>query len=171
MLNGRVRHDDIPICVQYLTWSGVGSGKVNMGMPSEFDKWRDRLDDLKHRAKVVRGQWTPVPNNNVIAEMRSIYDSLRAVIERVVQDVFLNGAVKRFEDYIQVENLRSVAGLDKGHVTSVIDKYHDVCGLIAGHDRASGSPNSFEIDQLDADIQAVENIANSVKAARKASAR
>ena len=166
MLMRRSEHDRVPVLAQHLTWSGVGAGKVNDGPPGEFGKWTDRLNNLKHRAKVLRGRWTPVPSADVIIETRSIYSELRAIIERVVQEVFLNGTVRRFEDYIQVENLKNVVGLDGTLVSGIVDKFHDICGLIDGHDRAPGSPDSFDIDQLDTDIKAVEDIANDVKKAR-----
>ena len=166
MLVGRAEHIKANMLIQNLCWSEQGAGKVNDGLPYEFGKWQDRLGSLKHRAKELRQRWTPIPNDTAVRELRSIYSDLRAVIERIVQDVFLNGTVCRFLDYIRVDHLNDVAGLQGSDVNAIVDKYHDICDFVNAHDAAPGSPSFPDPEQLGSDIATIEGIVKSVGISR-----
>lgn len=54
-----------------------------------------------------------------IASMRQQYDCLRATLERVIQDVVLNGVVKRYRDWIKVDSLGEVVGFTQAKFDAI----------------------------------------------------
>lgn len=145
------------ILEQSLSVSNIGTGIVNSGVPWNQKNWTDRISEIRHLAKVLKGRWTACPDDKLVADMRVIYDKLRATIERIVQDVCLNGTVRRFEDYIRVRNLEKVPGLDLQLVRNLIKLYDDISDFVEAHDHSENAPTVPDISQLQSDIRNVED--------------
>lgn len=152
----------VPILEQSLSVSVTGTGTVNVGLPWNQKNWNDRISEIRHLSKLLKGRWTACPSDNLIAEMQKIYDKLRATIERIVQDVCLNGTVRRFEDYIRVQNLEKAACLDLQSARKLIRLYHEFCEHVEGHDHSESTPNILSIESLELDIQSLEDLTKQI---------
>lgn len=150
------------ILEQSLSVSNIGAGIVNSGVPWSQKNWTDRISEIRHLAKELKGRWTACPDDKLVADMRVIYDKLRATIERIVQDVCLNGTVRRFEDYIRVKNLEKVPGLDLQLVRKLINLYDDISDFVEAHDHSEGAPAVPDISQLQSDITSVEDTTKAI---------
>ena len=96
------------------------------------------------------------------------YSLLRSTIERVVQGFVLNSTVRRFEDYIRVNNLALVVGLEAGEVNEVRRLYKRCSDITEAHDAASvkdGPPPTAE--EFGKDIEALETVIQTIRNRRK----
>ena len=150
------------ILEQSLSVSNIGTGIVNSGVPWNQKNWTDRISEIRHLAKELKGRWVASPDDKLVTEMRMIYDKLRATIERIVQDVCLNGTVRRFEDYIRVRNLEKVPGLDLQLVRKLIKLYNDISDFVGAHDHSENAPAVPDISQLQCDITSVEDTTKAI---------
>ena len=152
----------VPILEQSLSVSVTGTGTVNVGLPWNQKNWNDRISEIRHLSKLLKGRWTACPSDSLIAEMQKIYDKLRATVERIVQDVCLNGTVRRFEDFIRVPSLEKAACLDLQSARKLIKLYHEFCEHVEAHDHSESTPNIPSIENLESDIQNLEDLTKQI---------
>jgi hypothetical protein len=116
----------------------------------------ERLDALgKAQKGFEKLPWPDEPSEELAGQITRQYSFMRATIERVVQDLFLNGTVQRFRDYIEVKRLAEVVGIQQAEVDELFrlnQRCHDV---VEAHDPASAkdepppSPDEFKQDIAD----------------------
>ncbi len=160
----RISAEQIGVSVleQSLCVSAKGTGSVSNGVPWNQKKWNDRISEIRHLTKNLKGRWTSPPSDNLISEIQQIYSKLRSTVERIVQDVCLNGTVRRFEDFIRVQNLEQAARLDLQDAQTLIRLYHKFCNFVDAHDHSESTPSIPSLQQLQSDIQALEDITNQI---------
>lgn len=153
---------------------GMRAGIVTPGLPWVHKSFGERIDTLeKAQKRFEKLPWPAELSEELAGEITRQYSFLRATIERVVQDQFLNGTVQRFRDYIDVKRLTEVVGLQQSEVDELFrlnKRCHDV---IEAHDPASAKdeppPTPDELKQDIADVRAlVETVKERRKAAKKA---
>lgn len=149
---------------------GMKAGIVTPGLPWIHKSFGDRIDTLeKAQKRFEKLPWPAEPSEELAGEITRQYSFLRATIERVVQDQFLNGTVQRFRDYIDVRKLADVVGLQQAEVDELFrlnKRCHDV---IEAHDPASAKDEPPPTpDELKQDIADVRALVDRVKARRNA---
>jgi energy-coupling factor transporter ATP-binding protein EcfA2 len=157
---------DGEIAIYSLETSGGFAGKVSEGLPWIHKSFKERLSNLDANCRrFERLPWPDDPSEELSSDMTRQYSFIRATIERITQDLILNGTVQRFRDYIEVSRLRRVVGLEDGEVSELLrlnQRCHDV---VEAHDPSSARdlppPNASElrqdIDDLKALIQRVND--------------
>lgn len=149
---------DGEIAIYSLEAAGGFAGKVSEGLPWIHKSFKERVSTLETNCrKFEKLPWPDDPSEDLASEMIRQYSFIRATIERITQDLVLNGVVQRFRDYIEVSKLRKVVGLEEGEVTELLrlnQRCHDV---VEAHDPSSAKdlppPTALELRQ---DIDALK---------------
>ncbi len=167
-LRDAIDQNNVPHVVHHLECVDGHPGCVSVGLPWEHKSYKDRLDRLEKAQKALVKNWPPYPNEEDRGKMRHQYNFLRATIERVIQDVVLNGVVRRYEDWIRVGNLGAVVGFAEEEFKE-IDRLHKACcDVVDAHDPSSAKnapvPN---VTQLGKDIADVKAVADTISERRK----
>lgn len=144
------------------------AGNVAAGLPWDHKSVADRIDKLeKSQKSFEKLPWPAYPSEDLAREMIRQYSFLRATIERAVQDLFLNGTVQRFRDYIEVKRLEQVVGLEEAEVKELLrlnKKCHDI---VEAHDPSSAKdeppPTPAELQK---DLEDLKLLISQVKARR-----
>lgn len=158
--------------LRFLEKIGTRCGSVADGLPWDHKSYRERIDSLeKAQKRFEKLPWPPEPEEALAREMIQQYSFLRATIERVVQDFVLNSTVRRFEDYIRVENLDKVVGLTESEVGDICKLYNRCHGIVEAHDPASAKDDPPPTAQeLGDDINAIKAAIGAIKRRRERTA-
>ncbi len=158
--------------LRFLEKIGTRCGSVADGLPWDHKSYRERIDSLeKAQRRLEKLPWPPEPDEALAREMIQQYSFLRATIERVVQDFVLNSTVRRFEDYIRVENLIKVIGLTAAEVGDICKLYNRCHGIVEAHDPASAKEDPPPTAQeLGNDINALKAAIEAIKQRRESTA-
>ncbi len=153
--------------MQHLEWKDDRPGYVVAGLPWEHKSYMDRIDRLEKAHKVLEKKWPTYPSQADASEMRRQYSELRATIERVVQDLVLNGVVERYRDWIRVGKLDAVVGFDAGEQQELVRLHQRCSDVVDAHDPASArnAPVPDPRD-LDSDLQRLKALIAAIKARR-----
>jgi len=162
--------------ISFLEWDGKYSGKVSVGLPWVHKSFGERIDALeKSQRHFARLPWPVDPPEELAGQMVRQYSFLRATIERVVQDYILNGTVQRFRDYIDIQKLNKVVGLEQDEVDEVFRLTQRCHDIVEAHDPSSAKddppPTANElkqdIDDLKHLIQRIKNRTNPSSVAKE----
>jgi energy-coupling factor transporter ATP-binding protein EcfA2 len=153
--------------MQHLEWQGDRPGYVVEGLPWEHKSCMDRIDRLEKACRRVGKDWPIYPSEADANRMRRQYNELRATIERVVQDVVLNGVIERYRDWIKVGRLDGVVGFDDAEHNEIDRLHKRCCDIVDAHDPASAknAPVPSPKD-LDLDLQSLKKFIAAIKARR-----
>ena len=122
----------------------------------------------KAQRSLVKRPWPPYPDQTLRSEMRHQYDTLRATIERVIQDVIFNGVVKRYRDWICVDRLADVVAFEASENEEIQRLHKRCCGIVDAHDPSSAKDSPVPTpDDLEADIEALKKVIDTIKTRRK----
>ena len=151
--------------LRYLEKIKDSSGIVSRALPWDHKGYKERIDCLGKKQKAFEKlPWPPEPHEELAREMILQYSLLRATIERVVQDFVLNATVRRFEDYIRVDNLKQVVRLEDSDVVKICSLYRRCSDITEAHDKASvknDPPPTAE--ELGRDIDALKTLIQAIK--------
>lgn len=158
--------------IQHLEWSGGKPGFVSDGLPWEHQGYKERINKLEQAQKnFEKLPWPPYPNDQQSEAMRRQYSQLRSAIERVVQDVVFCGVVKRYRDWIRMDNLEGVVGFSKQESAEIARLHKRCCDVTDAHDpssaKASPVPTAAELGKDIQDLQAVISLIETRKKANK----
>jgi energy-coupling factor transporter ATP-binding protein EcfA2 len=156
--------------ISSLDREGASAGLVKPGLPWVHKSFGERLDALEKAQKgFEKLPWPDEPSEELAGQITRQYSFMRATIERVVQDLFLNGTVQRFRDYIEVKRLAEVVGIQQAEVDELFrlnQRCHDV---VEAHDPASAKDEPPPTpDEFKQDIADLRVLIDSVNARRKA---
>jgi hypothetical protein len=155
--------------LRFLERIGQHAGAIQEGLPWDHKSYKERIDCLEKAQKAFEKlPWPADPHEELARQMIQQYSFLRSTIERVVQDFVLNSTVRRFEDYIRVDNLELVAGLEAAEVAEVRRLYKRCHGIVESHDPASardGLPPTAE--EFGRDIEALKAVIETIRNRRK----
>ena len=116
--------------VHHLEWSGENSGVVNQGLPWDKAGYKERVEQLKKEARALE-PWPPYPSDKQVTAARDLYSRIRATLEKVVEDVILQGVVTRFSDMVGVGNLHKITKLRQEDADAIVrlwKKCHRITG-------------------------------------------
>ena len=163
LLEKMCSNEGVACSILSLGWNGETCGFVSEGMPWEHKKYTDRIRELKQiqtRLSCVVGAY---PSEEQSADIRRFYGRLRATIELVVQEVCLQGAVRRFSDEIKMAKLAEISPLDTNAVRELYLLFGKCSDIFEGHDHASAANESIPLplemrEDIDSLVSAVEKI-------------
>ena len=112
-------------------------GHVCEGLPWGHQGYKERLASLENRQRDLCNSWSPYPSEDLIRNLRQLYNELRATVERVIQDVVFNGVVARYRDWVKVNKLKSVVGFTMPEHDDIARIYKRCCDVIDSHDPSS----------------------------------
>jgi energy-coupling factor transporter ATP-binding protein EcfA2 len=150
----------VRIELSFLESIGSSFGKVSEGLPWIHKSFKERISNLKATCKrFEKLPWPSDPPEELASEMIRQYSFIRATIERVTQDLILNGTVQRFRDYIEVSKLRLVVGLEEEEVTETLRLYQRCHDIVEAHDPSSAKdsppPTAAELRQDISDLKSL----------------
>jgi recombinational DNA repair ATPase RecF len=152
----------------HLEWRSEDAGHVIEGLPWEHMSYRERLVRLEKLQQDMAKSWIEYPGEDLRADMRSAYSSLRATIERVVQDVLFGGVVDRHKDYIQAGKLKGVVGITDIECDELIRLYTTCHGIVDAHDPSSAKNASVPTPtQLGNDIEDLRKVVGLINERKK----
>lgn len=125
-----INETDTKHTVHHLEWSGENSGVVNQGLPWDKAGYKERVEQLKKEARGLE-PWPPYPSDKQVAAARDLYSRIRATVEKVVEDVILQGVVTRFSDMVGVGNLHKITKLRQEDADAIVllwKKCHRITG-------------------------------------------
>lgn len=154
--------DEVKSAVCHLEWVGEFSGVVKPGLPWDKTSYKERIRVLQQRVRNM-APWLQYPTDEQVLFVRGIYSDIRATIEKVVEDIVLNGVVTRFSDVVGVGNLHRITGLRKEDAQGLIDlwkKCHRVTG--AHHQAQLKDAPVPDVDEMNADVSQIQVLADNV---------
>jgi energy-coupling factor transporter ATP-binding protein EcfA2 len=151
---------DEVMAIYSLEAAGGFAGKVSEGLPWIHKSFKERVSNLDANCrKFEKIPWPDDPSEDLVSEMIRQYSFIRATIERITQDLVLNGTVQRFRDYIEVSKLRKVVGLEDGEVTELLRLNQRCHDIVEAHDPSSAKdlppPSASELRQDIEDLKAL----------------
>ena len=139
----------IPRLFQHLTFSQRASGRVNEGLPWRHLGTKDRIDKLEGLARSLAKDEADLDSEVAGERSRHIYNLIREVTERGVEEVVFAGVLQRYNDYIRVPNIANTAGLTVAECKPIVEVYDKAKDIIMGHDKASAggftAPKAAEV--------------------------
>ena len=140
---------EIGLCKPDLPWFGSPT-------LTRISIMRDLLE--QRRADYEKASW-----EEKIKRTENFFGDVRETIERAVEREFLDGCVKRFENYIAVKNLWKASAFDDSDADSLHKLFRKCSPSIKGHDNAtSGRPSPPRIDDMLAVLDDLEALIKSV---------
>ena len=154
----------IPSVEMFLEWQENMPGCVTTGFPWNYKSYKERIDTLEQKQKEIETWWPPYPNEQESDQMRRQYDFLRATIERVTQDVVLNGVLKRDRNWIRINLLEGIVGFNLDECQAIQKLYKRTCDVVPSHDAPSEIvvpvPTATDLKN---DIMALKSIVQAIK--------
>jgi ABC-type lipoprotein export system ATPase subunit len=167
-LRVEIERQNVPHLIHYLEWRDGFSGCISAGLPWEHKSYEDRVDKLEKVQRDMNKNWPVYPNEDDRARMTGQYSLLRATIERAVQDIVLNGVVRRYDQYVRVENLKGLVGLEKVEHDEILRLYRVCHDVVNAHDPSSAKNAPVpSAQQLGKDIEALKKTVFQIKDKRK----
>ncbi len=159
-----IERQHIPYFIHHLEWRNGFSGYISAGLPWEHKSYKDRIDKLEKSQREINRNWPDYPNEEDRAKMTEQYSLLRATIERVVQDLVLNGVVRRYDQYIRVKNLKAIVGFEQVEHDEILRLYKVCHDIVNAHDPSSAKNASVpNAQQLGEDIDALKTVVDQIK--------
>lgn len=162
--------EKVPYSFCHLEWCNKLAGGVVDGLPWDHQGYKERLNNLKQNQRRLTQRWPAHPGSVDIDAMRDAYSKLRATIERVVQDLVLNGVVQRYSDYVHVNRLQAVVVLEDAdcqEIERLITKCHSIT---SAHDPSAAKNSSLPLpNELGQDMADLERVISDLIKRRKAS--
>jgi energy-coupling factor transporter ATP-binding protein EcfA2 len=170
LLEDAAEEAQVPIHAQNLEWQGGSPGVVVPGLPWDHQPYTQRIDELERTQRKLEKTLPPYPSAVEMGEIRRQYGLLRSTIERVIQDLVLQGVVRRHHEYVKAGDLRRVVGFPLSEFEEY-DRLIKRCNQITeAHDPSSGQnlppPTAAE---LGIDLSALKAIIDVTKSRQKAS--
>jgi energy-coupling factor transporter ATP-binding protein EcfA2 len=172
-LRDEIEEKKAPSLVQFLECKDTVPGYVSDGLPWEHKNWDERINALEKVQKALAARpWPPYPGEQDRMLMRSHYSNLRATIERVVQDIVLNGVVKTYRDYIQLKLLKNVVGFEKAEQEEIQRLYQRCHRIVEAHDPSSAKNASVPTpSDLGTDLRDLRAVIDTIRDRRKNAAK
>lgn len=156
----------LPHLVHHLTWVSDRAGQCVEGLPWDHQPYKERIDALKKEQKQMERCWSPYPNDDQSEAIRQAYVHFRKTLERVIEELVLNGVVHRYQNHIRVKNLSKVVGFTQDEFEEIEHLHMTACDH--AHDPASAKAVPVpDPAQLGKDIEALERFVERIKARRK----
>jgi energy-coupling factor transporter ATP-binding protein EcfA2 len=126
-----------PVLYLHLAWHSGSPGGVFKGRPWQQQRCIDRITSLELRCDELQRVLSPYPGDEERRILQSVYDDLRATIERLVEEQVVNGAVRRFDNYVKVSALKALIEFNQEDFQE-LEAVYQLCGDdIRGHDAAA----------------------------------
>jgi energy-coupling factor transporter ATP-binding protein EcfA2 len=152
----------IPHIVHHLEWIGDAAGVIKQGLPWDKTGYRERIKQLEVRAKKME-PWPAYPGEALIRDVRLMYSDIRATVERVVEDVVLNGIITRFSDMVGVGNLHKITGLRKQDADEIVALWKKGHRITEAHFQAVNKEVPVaNLDEIKKDIESIQTLADNV---------
>lgn len=126
-----------PVLHLHLAWDNGLPGQVFEGRPWQQQRCIDRITSLERRCDELQRILSPYPGDDERRLLQSVYDDLRATIERLVEEQLVNGAVRRFDNYVKVSALKPLVMFTLADFEELEALYHLCSDDIRGHDAAA----------------------------------
>lgn len=157
----------VPCALHSLSAEGKTTGHVSPGASWELKKHTERIDELEKRQSALRKAIVGYPTKEQNAEIKHCYALLRETVETVVQNVCLNGVVRRFSSYVNVKNMLQILPLSANALDKLYGIYTKCSGYLPGHDHsveADEAPPT--VGELGDDIHTLRDIVEEIRQAR-----
>ena len=164
LVDGLADVEEVKREICHLEWVGDFAGVVKPGLPWDKTGYKERIRVLQQRIGSIP-PWVQYPSDEQVLLVRGIYSDIRATIEKVVEDIVLNGVVTRFSDVVGVGNLHKITGLRKEDAQGLIDLWKKCHRITGAHHQAQLKDVPVpDVDEMNADVSLVQELtANVIK--------
>jgi len=139
----------------YVEWANSRPGAIRDGVPWACQKPHDRIVELDAVNARLKSNWNPVPSEANKSDIAKAYSKLRSTLERIVEAIVFNGAIERFNPYIDLKRLRSRVDLEEKDEEELHRIFKRCCNVTDAHDKpraaqgVTAKPADFEQDLKD----------------------
>ena len=164
--------DGTSVNCEYRTVRRKGSlaGFVSDELDWSACKNKDRIRALRVESQRIRANIKSSLYQDDAAQDRDIqacYGRLRAAWERAVEEVLLNGVIERMKPQVHTQQLRCIPDINDDDIEAVANAMTRCSAIIEAHDDPlMALPNPPTIDELDADISALDDWARKINKRR-----
>ncbi len=164
--------DGASLNCEYRTIRRKGSlaGIVSNELDRSACKNKDRIKALRTESQRIKANIKNDLYQDDAAQDRDIqtcYGRLRAAWERAVEEVLLNGVIERMNPQVHTQQLRHIPDINDNDVEVVVAAMTRCSAIIEAHDDPlTALSNSPTMDELEADIAALENWARDINKRR-----
>ena len=153
----------------HLTYSQKAAGTVNEGLPWRHLGTKDRIDKLERLARDFAKEEPTLDNERCAERSRLIYNQLREIVERAVEEVVFGGVLQRYNDYVRVPNIVNTVGLTVAECDPIVAVYDKAKDIIRGHDKSSaGAFVAPDAAEASVDVDKLKKALEAIRARRKA---
>ncbi|WP_172685797.1 AAA family ATPase, partial [Pseudomonas savastanoi] len=153
---------EIPHLVHHLEWVGDAAGVVKQGLPWDKTGYKERIRQLEARVKKME-PWPVYPGEELVRDVRILYSDIRATVEKVVEDVVLNGVVTRFSDMVGVGNLHKITGLRKQDADDIVMLWKKGHRMTEAHLQAMNKDMPVAgLEEIKTDVASIQILADNV---------
>ncbi|WP_332767077.1 AAA family ATPase [Pseudomonas koreensis] len=153
---------EIPHLVHHLEWVGDAAGVVKQGLPWDKTGYKERIRQLEARVKKME-PWPVYPGEDLVRDVRILYSDIRATVEKVVEDVVLNGVVTRFSDMVGVGNLHKITGLRKQDADDIATLWKKGHRMTEAHLQAMSKDMPVAgLEEIKTDIASIQLLVDNV---------
>lgn len=161
--------DAPPHVCRYLTFSQQSAGRIHDGLPWHHLPTKDRMDKLEKLASAFAKDEPNLDNDQAESRARDLYNCLRGVVEKGVEEVVFCGTLERYNDYVRVASIKQTIGLNLEECEPLVDLHSRASDIIAGHDKSSArafaAPNAKEARD---DVEKLKKALDTIRDRRKA---
>lgn len=111
-------------------------GCVADGLPWVAQKTLQRIDQLEKDARATQADYDGGNDDEYETGICTVYDGLRATVERAVEECVFRGVVARHRDYINLKDLRLITVVTAAHCERLQKLYQRCCDITKAHDRS-----------------------------------
>lgn len=136
MLQSEAEAGGVPIFARHFRRDSVGAGLITDDWPWDGQNVGARTGALKQMAQGFNRLYREdLPRYE--EAIRWFYDLLRTAWERAVEEILLNGAIKRFDTDVQTQRLAKLHRVTEAQMTAFNLGYSRACDWVGGHDHAA----------------------------------
>lgn len=152
---------------EYVTRSAGSPGEVAKGAPWVAMNIKSRIGFLRARLQDAEAALARGGRLEYEPQAQSLYGLLRESWERAIEEVLLNGVIKRFDREVRTQPLRKLIDINEADIRAVDDGMTKTSRFLIGHDQPEAVAEPVpEPDEIRQDIAALENWVAAVRGRR-----
>lgn len=147
--------ETVPLSQCYIEWANGKPGVIQAGVPWACQTPDERTKALDAVLQKLKSTWNPVPSEKNKSDIAKAYSNLRSTLERVVEAIVFNGAIERYNPYIDLKRLKTRVDLDDTDELELNRLFKKCCDVTDAHDKpraaqgVTAKPTDFQQDLKD----------------------
>lgn len=163
-------HEKVEVCTQHIFRKGIVPGYVDDKLPWKAGSVADNIDKVEKLYCKINKTYNTLTEEDYENKVTNLYSRLRAIWERVVEDVAFCKTALRHRDHIRINvDFKKIAALELKDCEDLIKAHKKCCDITEAHDpsrsRNAPVPNPQEVKE---DINTIRHWVTNIKQRQKA---